>query len=415
MYSPQLQDIMLAQQRIMRVVYRTPLSRNASLSDRYNANIFLKREDLQEVRSYKIRGAYNKITSLTNEQRSNGVVCASAGNHAQGVAYACKALNIRGVIFMPNPTPQQKRDQVKMFGKENVEVILTGDTFDDAYNEAVKFCENNKMTFIHPFNDEKVIEGQATVALDILEDTKAPIDYLFVPIGGGGLASGVASVFKMLSPDTKIIGVEPSGAASMKASIDKGQVTELKTIDTFADGVAVRKAGNLNFEICKNLLDDIITVPEGLICGEILKLYNQSAIVVEPAGAVSVAGLNIYKEKLEGKNVVCVISGSNNDITRMEEIKERSLLFEGLKHYFIVRFPQRAGALREFLEKVLGPNDDIAHFEYKRKTYGEKGPALIGIELCNQKDLQPLIERMKEQGITFEYLNDRPDFFQFLV
>lgn len=415
MYSPQLQDIMLAQQRIMRVVYRTPLSINTPLSDRYNANISLKREDLQEVRSYKIRGAYNKITSLSNEQRSNGVVCASAGNHAQGVAYACKALDIRGVIFMPNPTPQQKRDQVKMFGKENIEVILTGDTFDDAYNEAVKFCENNKMTFIHPFNDEKVIEGQATVALDILEDTKAPIDYLFVPIGGGGLASGVASVFKMLSPNTKIIGVEPSGAASMKASIDRGEVTELKRIDTFADGVAVRKVGNLNFEICRNLLDDIIIVPEGLICGEILKLYNQSAIVVEPAGAVSVAGLNIYKDKIEGKNIVCVISGSNNDITRMEEIKERSLLFEGLKHYFIVRFPQRAGALREFLEKVLGPNDDIAHFEYKRKTYGEKGPALIGIELCNQKDLQPLIERMKEQGITFEYLNDRPDFFQFLV
>ncbi len=415
MYSPQLQDIMLAQQRIMRVVCRTPLSRNASLSDRYNANITLKREDLQEVRSYKIRGAYNKITSLSNEQHSNGVVCASAGNHAQGVAYACKALNIRGVIFMPNPTPQQKRDHVKMFGEENVEVILTGDTFDDAYNEAVKFCESNKMTFIHPFNDEKVIEGQATVALDIIEDSKTTIDYLFVPIGGGGLASGVASVFKMLSPNTKIIGVEPSGAASMKASIDNGAITELKNIDTFADGVAVRKVGNLNFEICRNLLDDIIVVPEGLICGEILKLYNQSAIVVEPAGAVSVAGLNIYKDKIEGKNVVCVISGSNNDITRMEEIKERSLLFEGLKHYFIVRFPQRAGALREFLEKVLGPNDDIAHFEYKRKTYGEKGPALIGIELCNHKDLLPLIERMKGQGITFEYLNDRPDFFQFLV
>lgn len=415
MYSPQLHDIQRARQRITGVVYHTPLARNISLSERYHANIFLKREDLQEVRSYKIRGAYNKITSLSEDQRMKGVVCASAGNHAQGVAYACRALGIKGTIFMPNPTPQQKRDQVKMFGKDNVNVILTGDTFDDAYNEAVKFCDDNKMSFIHPFNDEKVIEGQATVGLDILNDTDTHIDYLFVPIGGGGLASGVGSVFKMISPDTKVIGVEPSGAASMKAAIDKGEVVELQSIDTFADGVAVRKAGDLTFEICRNVLDDIVIVPEGQICGEILKLYNQSAIVVEPAGAVSVAALNQYKDLIKGKNVVCVISGSNNDITRMEEIKERSLLYEGLKHYFIVRFPQRAGALREFLEKVLGPNDDISHFEYKRKTSREKGPALIGIELCDENDFDGLVERMKKQGITFEYLNDRPDFFQYLI
>ncbi|MGL4332146.1 MAG: threonine ammonia-lyase [Bacteroidales bacterium] len=415
MYSPQLHDIQRARQRITGAVYHTPLARNVSLSERFDANIFLKREDLQEVRSYKIRGAYNKITSLTEDQRNKGVVCASAGNHAQGVAYACRALDIEGVIFMPNPTPQQKRDQVKMFGKENVKVILTGDTFDDAYNEAVTYCEKNGMSFIHPFNDEKVIEGQATVGLDILNDTDNPIDYLFVPIGGGGLASGVGSVFKMISPETKVIGVEPSGAASMKAAIDKGEIVELESIDTFADGVAVRKAGDLTFEICKSVLDDIVVVPEGRICGEILKLYNQSAIVVEPAGAISVAALHEYKEQIKGKNVVCVISGSNNDITRMEEIKERSLLYEGLKHYFIVRFPQRAGALREFLEKVLGPNDDISHFEYKRKTSREKGPALIGIELCDENDFDGLVERMKKQGITFEYLNDRPDFFQFLI
>lgn len=316
---------------------------------------------------------------------------------------------------MPNPTPLQKRGQVKMFGKEAVEVILTGDTFDDAFKEAMIYCKENNMTFIHPFNDEKVIEGQATVGLDILNDVDSPIDYLFVPIGGGGLASGVGSVFKMISPETKVIGVEPVGAASMKNSIDAGEVRELDEIDTFADGVAVRRPGDLTYKICKEVLDEIVVVPEGHICGTILSLYNQSAIVVEPAGAISVAALDFYKEQIKGKNVVCVISGSNNDITRMEEIKERALLYEGLKHYFIVRFPQRAGALREFLEHVLGPNDDISHFEYKRKTAREKGPAVIGIELCDPNDFNPLIERMNARGITFEYLNDRPDLFQFLI
>lgn len=414
-YTPELHNIQRARQRITGVVYHTPLARNIALSERFDANILLKREDLQEVRSYKIRGAYNKIMSLSDDQRSKGVVCASAGNHAQGVAYACKSLNIKGVIFMPNPTPLQKREQVKMFGKDAVEVILTGDTFDDAFKEAMEYCQANKMTFIHPFNDEKVIEGQATVGLDILNDMDAPVDYLFVPIGGGGLASGVGSVFKMISPETKVIGVEPVGAASMKNSIDAGEVLELAEIDTFADGVAVRKPGDLTYKICKEVLDEIVVVPEGHICGTILSLYNQSAIVVEPAGAISVAALDFYKDQIKGKNVVCVISGSNNDITRMEEIKERALLHEGLKHYFIVRFPQRAGALREFLEHVLGPNDDISHFEYKRKTAREKGPAVIGIELCDPADFNPLIERMNARGITFEYLNNRPDLFQFLI
>ncbi|MDR3329014.1 MAG: threonine ammonia-lyase, partial [Prevotellaceae bacterium] len=341
--------------------------------------------------------------------------CASAGNHAQGVAFACNALGIRGTIFMPTPTPNQKVKQVKMFGKANIEIVSVGDTFDDAYAEAVKFCTDHQSTFIHPFDDEKVIEGQATVGLDILNNTEQPIDYLFVPIGGGGLAAGVGSVFKSISPDTKIIGVEPVGAACMKASLDAGEIVALQHIDTFADGVAVRRPGDLTFAICKEVLDDVVLVPEGKICTTILQLYNESAIVVEPAGGIAISALDFYREQIKGKTVVCVVSGSNNDITRMEEIKERSLLYEGLKHYFVVRFPQRAGALREFLEHVLGPCDDITHFEYRKKHFREKGPAVIGVELRQKEDFDGLIARMSERNIVYEYLNSQQDLFQFLT
>jgi threonine dehydratase len=415
MYKPQLQDIQKARQRINNVVEHTPLTKNMALSERLSANVLLKREDLQAVRSYKIRGAYNKIASLTKAQLAAGVVCASAGNHAQGVAFACQALGIKGTIFMPTPTPNQKVKQVQMFGKNSVDIISVGDTFDDAFAEAVKFCEEHKSTFIHPFDDEKVIEGQATVGLDILNDANFSIDYLFVPIGGGGLAAGVGSVFKNISPETKIIGVEPAGAACMKAAIEANKIVTLPEIDTFADGVAVRRAGELTFEICREVLDDIVLVPEGKICTTILQLYNESAIVVEPAGGISISALDFYAKQIKGKNVVCIVSGSNNDITRMEEIKERSLLYEGLKHYFVIRFPQRAGALREFLEYVLGPNDDITHFEYKKKHFREKGPAVIGIEVKQKADFEGLIARMNERKIVYEYLNQKEDMFQFLT
>jgi threonine dehydratase len=316
---------------------------------------------------------------------------------------------------MPSPTPKQKINQVKMFGKSSIEIVTVGDTFDDAYAEAIKHCEASKSTFVHPFNDEKVIEGQATVGLDILNDAGQSIDYLFVPIGGGGLASGVGSVFRHISPDTKIIGVEPTGAASMKASLDAGQVVSLDNIDTFADGVAVRRVGDMTFAICQEVLDDLVLVPEGKICSTILQLYNESALVVEPAGGISISALDFYRDQIRGKNVVCVVSGSNNDITRMEDIKERSLLYEGLKHYFILRFPQRAGALREFLDHVLGPHDDITHFEYHKKHAREKGPAVIGVELHQREDFDGLIQRMVEHNVVYEYLNEKPDLFQFLV
>ncbi len=414
-YRPQLSDIQRAKQRIGCVVQQTPLTFNAPLSAHTEAKVWLKREDLQIVRSYKIRGAYNKIASLSKEELARGVVCASAGNHAQGVAYAAAEMDIHATIFMPKPTPKQKIKQVAMLGGKNVDIILTGDTYDDSCVEAQEYCAGHDACFIHPFDDPLIIEGQGTVGLDILNDAKGPIDYLLLPIGGGGLAAGVSSVFRAISPETKIVGVEAGGAASMKRSLEAGRIVTLDEIDTFADGIAVRTPGEITFPICREQLDDIVVVPEGKICTTILELYNESAIVVEPAGAASIAALYLIGESIKGKNVVCVVSGSNNDITRMEEIKERSMLYEGLKHYFIVRFPQRAGALREFLENVLGPNDDITHFQYSKKNAREKGPALVGVEIRAQEDFEPLLRRMEESHIVYEYLNDKPDLFRFMV
>jgi threonine dehydratase len=410
-----LHAIKAAELKLRGVARHTPLEQNANLSDEFGANVYLKREDLQIVRSYKIRGAFNKISSLSEQDLARGVVCASAGNHAQGVAFSCNKLRIHGKIFMPAPTPNQKVRQVKMFGKEYVEVVLIGDTFDDAYKEAVADCERNNKTFIHPFDDEKVIEGQGTVGLEILDDAPEQIDYVFIPIGGGGLAAGVSSIFKTLHPKAKLIGVEPLGAPAMKLSLEKGVNTTLEKIDKFVDGAAVKRVGDLTFAICRELLDGVVTAPEGSICTRILRLYNEDAIVVEPAGALAIVAMEQFREEIRGKNVVCIVSGSNNDITRTEEIKERSMLYEGLKHYFIVRFPQRAGALREFLSEVLGPTDDITYFQYSKKTARERGPAVVGLELQSPTDFKGLVERMKSRNITYEYLNDRPDLLQHLV
>ncbi len=414
-YFPQLQDITKAKINLNDTVLKTPLQKNLNLSEEFQANILLKREDLQIVRSYKLRGAFNKINHLTKEELKNGVVCASAGNHAQGVAYSCRKLGIKGKIYMPATTPKQKIRQVEMFGRDYVEVVLIGDTYDAADQAAREDCEKTGMAFIHPFDDPQIIEGQATVGLEILQDSIDEIDYIFIPVGGGGLAAGVGAYFKQTNPQTKIIGVEPAGAPSMKYSFDAGKVTELENIDKFVDGAAVQRVGELTFEICKKVIDDLVAVPEGRICTKILELYNRDAIVVEPAGALSIAALDFYRDEIKGKNVVCIVSGSNNDITRTEEIKERSLLYEGLKHYFIVRFPQRAGALQTFVDVVLGPTDDVTHFEYSKKTNREKGPAVIGIEVQKKEDYFGLIQRMKENGFIYVYLNEKPDLFQFLI
>ncbi len=410
-----IENIVLAARKLKPVVTHTPLQLNVNLSQQYGANIYLKREDLQLVRSYKLRGAYNLISSLSSTQIKKGVVCASAGNHAQGVAFSCSKLKCTGVIYMPTTTPQQKVTQVKMFGGEYVEVRLHGDTFDDAKQAAVDYCKQAGASFIHPFDDEKIIEGQATVGVEILDDIESEVDFLFAPVGGGGLISGVSSYFDSQSPKTKIIGVEPAGAASMHQSILKGEVVRLEEIDPFVDGAAVKQVGYKNFEIAKRLVDDIVVVSEGKVCSTIIQLYNKEAIVAEPAGALTVAALEDYRGKIKGKTVVCVISGGNNDLQRMPEIKERSLLYEGLKHYFIIRFPQRSGALLEFVKDVLGPNDDITRFEYAKKSAKESGPALVGIELKYASDFQQLVERMKKNNISYTHINNDPNLFEYFV
>lgn len=397
------------------VISRTPLQYNRVLSERYNCQVWLKREDLQVVRSFKIRGAYHLMRSLTPEETTKGVVCASAGNHAQGVAYSCQALGIPGKIYMPSTTPRQKVKQVSFFGGDMVEVILTGDTFDDAYAEAIAESKRCDMAFIHPFDDRKIIAGNGTVGQELMEKAEAAPDYIFVTVGGGGLAAGVASYVKTVSAETQIIGVEPEGAPSLRVSLDAGEVVPLEGIDKFVDGAAVKRIGDLTFAICQELLDDVIVVPEGKVCTTLLDLYNENAIVAEPAGALPIAALDAYRDSIAGKRVICVVSGGNNDVDRMQEIKERSLIYEGYKHYFMVSFPQRAGALREFLDQVLGPNDDITRFEYTKKSNKDNGPALVGIELKHRVDYAPLVDRMQKKGFQFVELNKDPVLFNLLI
>jgi threonine dehydratase len=410
-----IKDIEAAYGCIRDVVNQTPLMRDELLSEKYAANIYLKREDLQVVRSYKIRGAYNKIASLSTEERARGIVCASAGNHAQGVAFSCLKLNILGRIFMPATTPKQKIKQVRMFGRDNIEIILTGDTYDQAYEAAKIDCAANKSVFIHPFDDLLVAAGQGTVGIEILEQADFPIDYALVPIGGGGLISGLGSWLRVKSPATRIIGIEPEGAAAMKESLDQGKRVVLQNFEKFVDGAAVSLVGELNFDIAREVIDGMILVPEGKVCTTILQLYNEEAIVVEPAGALSIAALDLMADKIKGKNVVCIVSGGNNDITRTEEIKERSLLYEGLKHYLIIRFPQRSGALREFVTEVLGPDDDITHFEYTKKNSRDSGPALVGIETRSMADYQAILQRLEDKHINYTSVNDSPDLFHLLI
>ena len=407
-------DFTAAALRLKKVVTKTPLQLNRNLSKKYQCNVFLKREDMQVVRSYKIRGAYNMMSSLPVEQLERGVVCASAGNHAQGFAYSCKKLKVKGVVFMPVITPNQKITQTKMFGEDWIEVKLIGDTFDDCAVAAKKYTEENGMKFIPPFDDYKIIEGQATVGMEILEE-QAEVDYLFVPVGGGGLSAGVGSYFKTFSPNTKIIGVEPEGAPSMFEALKAGHPVALDNIERFVDGAAVKRVGDITFPICKDVLDDMHLVAEGKVCSTILKLYNEDAIVVEPAGALSIAVLDDYADVIKGKNVVCIIGGGNNDIDRMQEIKERSLQYEGLKHYFLIRFAQRPGALKEFVNHVLGEHDDITRFEYMQKTNKEIGPALVGIELQSKGDYELLLNKMNQYHINFTELNKNDTLFGYLV
>lgn len=408
-----LESIVKAKQNNNDIIKSTPLEFNNFLSEKYDARVLIKREDLSPVRSYKIRGAYNFI-SINLPNNNSGFVCASAGNHAQGFAMSCNHYQVKGVVFMPTTTPLQKLHKVRKFGGEYLEIKMIGDTFDDAYSEALNYSDDNSMTFVHPFDDPAVIAGQGTVGMEILSDCRSHIDYLIVPIGGGGLISGISVYFNAMSPDTKIIGVEPVGAPSMLKSLEQGSLVTLDEIDSFVDGAALKRVGKLNFELVKKYGCEVRTVPEGRICTTMLELLYENGIVTEPAGSMSVDLLNDLKEDIKGKTVVCILSGGNFDFERLPEVKERSLIYEGMKHYMIVNFAQRAGTLKEFLD-VLGPDDDITRFEYIKKTSKEKGPALVGVELKDPADFKNIIKNMEERKIQYEIVTSDSILFEFII
>ncbi|HEL1964963.1 TPA: threonine ammonia-lyase IlvA [Streptococcus suis] len=403
---------------LKRVVIRTPLDYSRYLSEKYGATIYLKRENEQRVRSFKIRGAYYAISQLTDDEKSRGVVCASAGNHAQGVAYTCQEMQIPATIFMPITTPQQKIGQVKFFGGDYVEIRLVGDTFDESAKAAQDYTQESGKTFIDPFDDENVQAGQGTVAYEILEEAEEQtisFDQILVPIGGGGLVAGVSAYLKEHAPEIKIVGVEASGARSMKAAFDKGRPVKLDQIDKFADGIAVQKVGKSTYEVARKYVDRLIGVDEGWISGTILDLYSKLGIVAEPAGATTIAALEVVKDQIKGQTICCIISGGNNDINRMPEMEERALIYEGIKHYFVVNFPQRPGALREFVNDILGPNDDITRFEYIKRANKGTGPVLIGIALGDKTDYTQFISRLEEFDPQYINLHENDSLYKMLV
>jgi threonine dehydratase len=401
-YFPKVKDIIKANENISKIMNYTRCVFNEDMSRKYQNNIFLKREDLTPVRSYKIRGAYNKILSVRNEVNElNNVTCASAGNHAQGVAYSCNLLKMQNNIFMPKITTKQKIDRVTKLGGKYSKIFLDGNNFTETNTIAQDFSMNKPTVYIHPFDDEKVIEGQATVGYEILNQLEN-IDYIIVPIGGGGLASGVSAIVKHTKPNIKIIGVEPMGAASMNEAIKQNKVVTLDKIDNFVDGAAVKRVGDLNFNICKETLDEIILIDEGHVCSKILEIYNDHSLIIEPAGVLSLCALDKLDLGIKNKNIVSVISGGNSDVFRMTDILERSLEYEGLKHYFKIQLPQKAGALKEFIMKVLGKDDDIIYFKYEKKINKELGPIILGIQLKQKEDIYNILSNMNKYEIINE-------------
>lgn len=403
-----------AAERLAGVVLRTPLQPNERLSAATGAHVWLKREDLQPVRSYKIRGAYNLMSQLDEAVRAAGVVCASAGNHAQGVAFACARLGISGRIFVPATTPRQKRDRIRALGESTIELVVVGDTYDEAAAAALADSAVTGATLVPAFDHPDTIAGQGTVAKEITEQLGHAPDTLVVPVGGGGMISGCLVWLAERHPETRVIGAEPAEAASMAAALAAGGPIDLTSIDTFVDGAAVRRVGEFTYATVARHSPELYAVPTGRICSEMLALYQTEGIVSEPAGALAAASLGLY-ELAAGSDVVVIVSGGNNDISRYSEIIERSLVYEGRKHYFLVNFPQEPGALRRFLDEVLGPDDDITHFEYVKRSNRETGPALVGIELGDPATLGELIARLDASPITFEIISGDTPLYRFLV
>ncbi|MFI9847480.1 threonine ammonia-lyase IlvA [Nonomuraea sp. NPDC051941] len=404
-----------AAERLRPVIRHTALEPNQRLSDLLGGQVLLKREDAQVCRSYKVRGAFNLIASLTDEERRRGVVCASAGNHGQGVAFACARLGINGRVYVPSTTPRQKRERIAALGGDRVEVVVGGGTYDEASSAAHADSEHTGAIYVHPFDDVRTMAGQGTVGLEILAQCGEAPHTMVVPVGGGGLISGIAVWLREHSPATRIVGAEPAGAASMRAALDHGEPLALPELDTFVDGAAVGRVGDATFPLVKDLVDEVVAVDEGAVCTEMLDLYQTDGIIAEPAGALAGAAARELLPNASGGPVVCVVSGGNNDVSRYNEVLERSLVHIGLRHYFLVTFPQRPGALRHFLDEVLGEGEDIIVFEYVKKNNRETGPALVGIELERAGDLDSLLSRMKASPLTVERIPPGSPLFTFLL
>ena len=405
-----------AVRRLEGVAERTPLQRNARLSGLTGADVWLKREDLQVGRSYKIRGAYNTIARLPAHDRAAGVVCASAGNHGQGVAYACRALQVHGRVFVPGTTPRQKRERIAALGGDMVELVVTGDSYDEAAAAAAASAGSSGATLVPAFDALPTVTGQATVAVEILEQLPTPPDVVILPVGGGGLLAGAGTYLRAHSPGTRLVGVEPAGAANMAAALAAGEPVELAEIDTFVDGAAVRRAGSLTYPLVRDSGAELLAVPEGQICTEMLELYQADGVIAEPAGALSSSALSGGLVTVEpGQTVVCLLSGGNNDVSRYAEVIERSLVHRGLKHYFLVEFPQEPGALRRFLDEVLGPDDDIVLFEYVKRDNRETGAALTGIELGRADGLPDLLARIEASPLRIQHVAPGSTAYRFLV
>src|SRR3989339_1518496 len=410
-----ISEIEKAAKNLAGVVKKTPLQFNGRLSKLYGAKIFFKREDLQEIRSYKIRGAYNKMVNLTHEEKNQGVVTASAGNHAQGVALSCTKLKIKGIIFIPIVTPNQKIERVKYFGDGYVQIKLVGQTYDESTKAAKDYSKETGAVYIPAFDDEKVIAGQGTIGKEIFEELNGQVDYVLAPIGGGGLISGVGTYLKEKNKKIKVLGVEAVGADCMDRSLKAEKIISLDFVDTFCDGCAVKTPGKLNFDICKKHVDSIEIIDTGYVAKAMVDIYQNEGIITEPAGALSISALENIKDKIKGKTVICIISGGNNDLLRYPEILERSLVYQGKKYYFLIDFAQKPGQLKKFVNHVLGPTDDIVLFEYVKKNNKEKGPALVGVEFKEKDYLSPVLSKLTEFGFNYKIIEDKELLYSYLI
>jgi len=412
------EEIDEAHRVLSKVVTHTPLAYDDYLSKKYRANVYLKREDMQRVRSFKIRGAYYNIIKAEKEKLNNGVVAASAGNHAQGVADTCHNLKIQATIFMPVTTPNQKVEAVKRFGSQYVTVILVGDTFDEAQSAAFEYTAKHNMFFVAPFDDRRTMAGQGTVAVEVFEDAveqNINVDYLIASVGGGGLIGGLSTYSKKVSPQTTVVGVEPETAQSMKAAFQAQKPTTVENIDHFVDGAAVARVSQFTYNQAQQYVDKLLAIPEGKVAQAVLDLYTYEAIVAEPAGAMPIASLDFMASDIVGKNVVLVVSGGNNDIGRMQEMEQKALMYKGRQQFYLVEFPQRPGALRQFVNDVLGPNDDITRFEYTKKINSETGSVMVGILLDPVTKVDDLTARLAAFFPKYINLQENTVLFNMLV